>query len=84
MEPIINWEMELESEGLKLNKFQRVYLSLKKEEKSIPHFQAKNINFWYVVAKVNWRIKYTLAPNLEANVYVEASLRNWLVCKLTS
>ena len=45
MEPIINWEMELESEGLKLNKFQRVYLSLKKEEKSIPHFQAKNINF---------------------------------------
>ena len=35
MEPIINWEMELESEGLKLNKFQRVYLSLKKKKKCV-------------------------------------------------
>ena len=28
----------------------------------------------YVVAKVNWRIMYTLAPNFEANVYISPKL----------
>ena len=38
----------------------------------------------YVVAKVNWRIKYTLAPNFEANVYISPKLQTWrLMCTLS-
>ena len=28
----------------------------------------------FVVAKVNWRLMYTLAPNFEANVYISPKL----------
>ena len=34
----------------------------------------KTHQFVCVVAKVNWRIKYTLAPNFEANVYISPKL----------
>ena len=37
----------------------------------------------YVVAKVNWRLMYTLAPNFEANVYISPKLQTWrLMCTL--
>ena len=37
----------------------------------------------YVVAKVYWRIKYTLAPKFEANVYFSPKLQTWrLMCTL--
>ena len=36
-----------------------------------------------VVAKVNWRLMYTLAPNFEANVYISPKLQTWrLMCTL--
>ena len=36
-----------------------------------------------VVAKVNWRIMYTLAPNFEANVYISPKLQTLrLMCTL--
>ena len=38
----------------------------------------------YVVAKVYRRIKYTLAPNFEANVYISPKLQTWrLMCTLS-
>ena len=38
----------------------------------------------YVMAKVYWRIKYTLAPNLEAKVYFSPKLQTWrLMCTLS-
>ena len=37
------------------------------------HFISRE--YVYVVAKVNWRIKYTLAPNFEANVYISPKLQ---------
>ena len=40
-------------------------------------------NHVYVMAKVNWRIMYTLAPNFEANVYINPKLQTWrLMCTL--
>ena len=37
----------------------------------------------YVVAKVNWRLMYTIAPNFEANVYISPKLQTWrLMCTL--
>ena len=37
-----------------------------------------------VVAKVNWRIKYTLAPKFEAKVYFSPKLQTWgLMCTLS-
>ena len=36
-----------------------------------------------VVAKVNWRLMYTLAPNFEANVYISPKLQTLrLMCTL--
>ena len=45
----------------------------------------RNANkFVYVVAKVYWRIKYTLAPKFEANVYFSPKLQTWrLMCTLS-
>ena len=38
----------------------------------------------YVMAKVYWRIKYTLAYNLEAKVYFSPKLQTWrLMCTLS-
>ena len=38
----------------------------------------------YVVAKVYWRIMYTLAPKFEANVYISPKLQTWrLMCTLS-
>jgi hypothetical protein len=38
----------------------------------------------YAVAKVYWRIKYTLAPKFEANVYFSPILQTWrLMCTLS-
>ena len=38
----------------------------------------------YVMAKVYWRIKYILAPNLEAKVYFSPKLPTWrLMCTLS-
>ena len=38
----------------------------------------------YVVAKVYWSIKYTLAPKFEANVYFSPKLQTWrLMCTLS-
>ena len=35
------------------------------------------------MAKVNWRLMYTLAPNFEANVYISPKLQTWrLMCTL--
>ena len=36
------------------------------------------------MAKVYWRIKYTLSPNLEAKVYFSPKLPTWrLMCTLS-
>ena len=36
------------------------------------------------MAKVYWRIKYTLAPKFEANLYFSPKLQNWrLMCTLS-
>ena len=36
------------------------------------------------MAKVNWRLMYTLAPNFEANVYISPKLQTWrLMCTLS-
>ena len=38
-----------------------------------------------VVAKVYWRIMYTLAPKFEANVYISPKLQTWrLMCSTLS
>ena len=38
----------------------------------------------YVVAKVYWRLMYTLAPKFEANVYISPKLQTWrLMCTLS-
>ena len=38
----------------------------------------------YVVVKEYWRIKYTLAPKFEANVYFSPKLKTWrLMCTLS-
>ena len=42
------------------------------------------LRFVYVVAKVYRRIKYTLAPNFEANVYISPKLQtSRLMCTLS-
>ena len=50
-------------------------------------FRGKKIDmFMYpsVMAKVYWRIKYTLAPKFEANVYFSPKLQTWrLMCTLS-
>ena len=41
-------------------------------------------NMTYVVAKVYWRLMYTLAPKFEANVYISPKLQTWrLMCTLS-
>ena len=41
------------------------------------------LRYVHVVAKVNWRLMYTLAPNFEANVYISPKLQTWrLMCTL--
>ena len=42
------------------------------------------MTYVFVVAKVYWRIKYTLAPKFEANVYFSPKLQTWgLMCTLS-
>ena len=41
-------------------------------------------NHVYIVAKVYWWIRYTLAPKFEANVYFSPKLQTWrLMCTLS-
>ena len=48
------------------------------------HYQRSSKVGRYVVAKVYWRIKYTLSPNLEAKVYFSPKLPTWrLMCTLS-
>ena len=42
-----------------------------------------DLKYVCVVAKVNWRLMYTLAPNFEANVYISPKLQtSRLMCTL--
>ena len=54
-----------------------------KQYEFLKNYLKRNATNIYVVAKVYWRLMYTLAPKFEANVYISPKLQTCrLMCTL--